>query len=212
MEIGAFNSAHELGCGELVAWRWWGLSQTQDGGVQLRSLFPDLSNPELELRSARFASCSIRRHRAPQRDCSCGIYGLRAPNLVERPPPFFSRSRGLIHSRAAVLGTAQLWGIVLEHELGFRAEFAQPRDLRLVCGLCRANEARPSIAVVPCGHVQGRHLTPLCEQHHDLLHRVAPTLSRFANDASQVQEALSAGYLWADRTPVGHSLVHPLDM
>jgi hypothetical protein len=64
-----------------------------------------------------------------------------------------------------VLGSVALWGRTIEHELGYRSEFAYPQRLRLVCPVCfwrsgRA-DARPTVATV------GRRgdVTTLCRSH-----------------------------------------------
>ena len=36
----------------------------------------------------------------------------------------------------AVLGRVALWGRVIEHEHGYRARFAYPQRLRLICQFC----------------------------------------------------------------------------
>jgi len=47
-----------------------------------------------------------------------------------------------------VIGTVALWGGVIEHELGYRAEFGYPQRLRLICPECFSADAvgalRPS--------------------------------------------------------------------
>src|ERR1039458_7150389 len=57
----------------------------------------------------------------PQTDCTCGVYA--AKNL-EHLRQFGYEGRG-IH------GEVYLWGTVVEHELGWRAQFAYPKSLFL---------------------------------------------------------------------------------
>ena len=57
----------------------------------------------------------------PQTDCTCGVYA--AKNL-EHLLQFGYEGRG-IH------GEVYLWGTVVEHELGWRAQFAYPKNLYL---------------------------------------------------------------------------------
>lgn len=58
-------------------------------------------------------------HKAPDPGCSCGYYAFKTPALVERHQP---------HS---AIYQVELFGLVIEHELGYRAERI------LVAGLTR---------------------------------------------------------------------------
>jgi hypothetical protein len=67
------------------------------------------------------ATCGSRRdHAAPGEGCTCGIHatrdeeGLRLNYLFGMP---------------AVYGSVKLWGKVVVHERGYRAEFGYPREL-----------------------------------------------------------------------------------
>jgi hypothetical protein len=60
-------------------------------------------------------------HEPPQTNCTCGVYA--AKNL-EHLCQFGYEGRG-IH------GEVYLWGTVVEHELGWRAQFAYPKTLFL---------------------------------------------------------------------------------
>src|ERR1035437_8520782 len=60
-------------------------------------------------------------HEVPQTDCTCGVYA--AKNL-EHLRQFGYEGRG-IH------GEVYLWGTVVEHELGWRAQYAYPKSLFL---------------------------------------------------------------------------------
>jgi hypothetical protein len=60
-------------------------------------------------------------HELPHSDCTCGVYA--AKNL-EHPRRFGYTGRG-IH------GEVYLWGTVVEHKLGWRAQFAYPKSLFL---------------------------------------------------------------------------------
>jgi len=52
----------------------------------------------------------------PSEDCDCGIYSMRGPE------DFGDAEMG-------VVGEVYLWGKVIEHEDGYRAEFAYPKEL-----------------------------------------------------------------------------------
>lgn len=53
----------------------------------------------------------------PGLDCACGIYSFNEPGLM--------KSEG--YSRQALLGEIWLWGRVVEHTKGWKAEYAYPR-------------------------------------------------------------------------------------
>ena len=60
-------------------------------------------------------------HEPPQADCTCGVYAAKSLDHL--------RQIGL--DRYGVLGEVNLWGTVVEHELGWRAQFAYPKSLFL---------------------------------------------------------------------------------
>ena len=61
-------------------------------------------------------------HDAPEFKCTCGIYGSKSLDQLRRTQFW---QYGSIH------GEVNLWGSVVEHEQGFRAEFAYPKTLYL---------------------------------------------------------------------------------
>ena len=60
-------------------------------------------------------------HEPPQTGCTCGVYATRTLEHL--------RSMGC--PRYAIPGEVFLWGTVVEHELGWRAQFAYPKSLFL---------------------------------------------------------------------------------
>ena len=60
-------------------------------------------------------------HEAPHSDCTCGIYA--AKNIEHL------RQSG--YERYGIHGEVNLWGTVVEHKLGWRAQFAYPKSLFL---------------------------------------------------------------------------------
>jgi hypothetical protein len=72
----------------------------------------------------------FRPHPAPQRRCGCGIYALKKAQAVDE----LRRAHTPRHSYAAALrtfvsGEVSLWGRLIEHEHGYRAEYAYPRRI-----------------------------------------------------------------------------------
>ncbi|MFZ0735308.1 MAG: hypothetical protein WAM79_23530 [Candidatus Sulfotelmatobacter sp.] len=60
-------------------------------------------------------------HDAPQANCTCGIYAVKTLHHF--------RSAG--YEQFGIYGEVYLWGTVVEHELGWRAQFAYPKNLFL---------------------------------------------------------------------------------
>jgi hypothetical protein len=67
-------------------------------------------------------------HPAPSWGCQCGVYGFARLDMdeLERSPQVAGRDpdRGV-----TALGVVLLWGRVIQHELGYRAEYARPLTL-----------------------------------------------------------------------------------
>ncbi len=109
----------------LVGWRRWKLDR---GSGLLRS--PWDSTPWLP-KQAYEATCNPRQtrhsyqhgkdvedgHECPHKDCSCGVYAFREPQLewldhaLKNNEPY---------------GLVAIWGIVIEHELGWRGQYGYP--------------------------------------------------------------------------------------
>ena len=98
-------------------WRW------DDAG--LRSLNGKPWSPCKPLAAKCGAGKAHDAHEVPQTDCTCGVYA--AKNL-EHLRQFGYEGRG-IH------GEVYLWGTVVEHGLGWRAQFAYPKSLALPADL-----------------------------------------------------------------------------
>jgi hypothetical protein len=64
-------------------------------------------------------------HRVPGAGCTCGIYAAREPAGAWT----YLRGRDEAHTVARVIGRVMLWGRVVEHEDGWRAERACPLDV-----------------------------------------------------------------------------------
>ena len=58
-------------------------------------------------------------HDAPEANCTCGIYAAKT----------FDHFRNAGYERYGIHGEVYLWGKVVEHELGYRAQFAYPKNL-----------------------------------------------------------------------------------
>jgi hypothetical protein len=147
----------------ILAWRLWRLHR--DAGGDLR-LAPTTPRADWEPGVAIRATCSgahtrlyvvfnpelAPTHRSPMPGCTCGIHAMKdGARLARSMTP------------AAVIGRVAMWGRVIEHSKGWRAEFAYPSRLRLVCG-ARHHPFEPKGEPVTVADT-GRELVPLCERH-----------------------------------------------
>ena len=96
----------------VVAYRAWLF-----GPRGLMSLNGEFWHPNQKLQAV--CRRSVNRHTPPHGDCSCGIYAAKS----------FDQLRGLGYAELGVYGEVCLWGTVVEHKLGWRAQFAYPRTL-----------------------------------------------------------------------------------
>jgi hypothetical protein len=135
-------------------WRAWSVIES-DGDVWLSSL----TRPEDWEPAVPFvANCSRRRHQAPGRACSCGVYAAGKPEELA----------GLGRIAGAAVGQVSLWGRVAEHSRGYRAQTAYPARLRLVCVTCLAAGDGVPATLVDRDRSRGRtRIVPLCDAHTD---------------------------------------------
>ena len=69
-------------------------------------------------------------HKTLDLSCTCGIYGWkkwRKEHLKEI-------------DEGSVFGLINLWGKVIEHDLGYRAEYAYPSEFIIWCEICRSKK------------------------------------------------------------------------
>jgi len=165
----------------VLAWRTWTLAGSSDGSeVRLLPLFGERRPWPLQV-PAR-GSCSRRgRHPVPGLDCTCGLYATHGLEALRR-----SRD-------PAVLGTVALWGRIVEHAAGYRAEYAYPQRLRLVCFVCfwRAVPDHGRECEVAVRRRGGR-LVPLCSPDLELCRRYGYPTRRLVPAGAVEQSLLSA--------------------
>jgi hypothetical protein len=141
----------------IEGWRAWRLLRRADGAIRLGPLFsPD---ERWIPRSAARALCAVEAsfHAAPSLECRCGYYAYTDASRL-----------GGATRRSAVIGRVAMWGAVIGHEFGYRAEYAYPQRLRLVCGPClRAGRDRSPRWVIE----RRGEMHPVCDRH-------APRLAR----------------------------------
>jgi len=109
----------------VVAYRVWRWKET---GLQSLNGEPWLPGQHLE---ARCRVAAAARHIAeaanevPHRKCTCGIYAAKSSEHL----------RQIGYADDGVCGEVYLWGTVVEHKLGWRAQFAYPKSLGLPLSL-----------------------------------------------------------------------------
>jgi DNA-binding CsgD family transcriptional regulator len=67
------------------------------------------------------AQAGNKHHEAPQMECGCGIYAVKTPDLLS----------GVHFAPLGPYGEVHLWGTVVEHSLGWRAQYAYPKTIVL---------------------------------------------------------------------------------
>lgn len=144
----------------IEGWRVWTLSESEDEPrLQPAGSGVDAWEPRRAVEARCGASPLLGRgsgrHRAPDIRCTCGIYAGRTLTAFERPRPAWPPP--------PVVGTVSLWGTVIEHERGWRGQFAYPSRVRLVCSMCAWFE--PGTGIPEVVHRFSGRLYALCAAH-----------------------------------------------
>ncbi len=146
----------------ILGWRAWRLHRTPVG---LR-IVPTTPRAAWEPRIPIRATCSgahtreylvhnpelAIEHRSPMPGCTCGIHALKDPARLARAG-----------RTAAVVGRIAMWGRVIEHARGYRAECAYPSRLRLICSWCLWYGRLPAVPDRVFERAGG--LRPACAAH-----------------------------------------------
>lgn len=143
----------QAGAEPILAWRTWALTGHRDGAHLLLRPVAGRSRPWKPLEVAQAGCKHARLHGAPHLDCTCGLYGAHDVDILRRT------------RCPAVLGRVALWGRVIEHEYGYRAEFAYPQLVATVCQFCfwqwGNRGAHPDVV----GWFPRDSLVPMCWTH-----------------------------------------------
>jgi hypothetical protein len=102
----------------IVAYRVW-----QWDAVGLKSLNNEQWQPDeaLQARCRRRVSGVFLTHEAPGDGCSCGVYAAKD----------LAHLRNIGYADYGVCGEVYLWGTVVQHALGYRAQYAYPKSIVL---------------------------------------------------------------------------------
>jgi hypothetical protein len=96
----------------IIGYRIWGWD-----AIGLTSLNGNRWSPKKPLTAVCRASGARCAHHAPQMNCACGIYAAKSLDALRRTG---NTCRG-------ICGEVILWGTVVEHVFGWRAELAYPK-------------------------------------------------------------------------------------
>lgn len=101
----------------IIGYRVW-----QWDAAGLTSLNGERWTPDKPLAAVCRVSDALCPHHAPQMNCACGIYAAKSLEDLRRTG----------NSCRGICGEVLLWGTVVEHQSGWRAEFAYPKTLCLL--------------------------------------------------------------------------------
>jgi hypothetical protein len=147
----------------VMGWRAWRLRRTEEGALRIAPATP---RADWEPGVAQKATCTgahtrmylvfnpelVSEHRSPEVGCTCGFHAVADPRRLRRAG-----------GPVTVVGLAAMWGRVIEHSRGWRAEFIYPARLRLVCSTCLRAGLLPAVP----DRVLERDgiLRPVCAEH-----------------------------------------------
>jgi hypothetical protein len=143
----------------IVAWRTWALTGHRDVSNLLLRPVAGRSRPWKPMQVAEAGCKHTRLHSSPSLGCTCGLHGTHGLDLLRRT------------RCPAVLGRVALWGRVIEHDHGYRAQYAYPQLVTLICQFCfwqwGSHAAGPDVV----GWFPRDELVPLCWGHLELAQR-----------------------------------------
>jgi len=96
----------------IIGCRVWRLDET---GLKSINGFPWQPGRHMSAKCAQPAE-----HESPQRDCKCGVYAAKSFDHLRR--------MRYTESERWLRGEVSLWGRMVEHEDGWRAQFAYPKN------------------------------------------------------------------------------------
>jgi hypothetical protein len=112
----------------LLAWRIWAYRDNRLHPSLGENLPPDIRTAAWRPREAEEAKCPlVRHHESPHPRCTCGYYAVK--RLATALSWARARNRAPASEDVIVVGRVALWGRVIEHEDGYRAQHAYPQAL-----------------------------------------------------------------------------------
>lgn len=112
----------------ILAWRIWRLRADADRGLVEPLLESCVYGDPWAPQRTFAAECPD--HRRPAPSCGCGVYAVTTREAALG----WARWAQSALPHPIVLGRVQLWGRVLPHSAGYRAELAYPYELEVLPG------------------------------------------------------------------------------
>jgi hypothetical protein len=112
----------------IVAWRIWRLRSDADRGLVEPVLESCVYGDPWAPQQTFAAECP--EHARPAPSCGCGIYAVTTRDAALA----WARWAQSALTHPIVVGRVQLWGRVLPHSAGYRAELAYPYELEVLAG------------------------------------------------------------------------------
>jgi hypothetical protein len=165
----------------VVAWRAWALTGDRDGGAAMLRPVAGRSRPWRPREVAEATCKSARFHQAPHPGCSCGLHGTHGFEILRKT------------RCPAAFGRVAMWGRVIEHDHGYRAQFAYPQRLALVCQFCFWLWGPLAEAPQHVGWFPRNDLIPFCDRHLSVAVRFGLRPRRVLA-APEVEQALRDAY------------------
>ncbi|MGH3021356.1 MAG: hypothetical protein ACRDNR_14550, partial [Gaiellaceae bacterium] len=112
----------------LLGWRIWRLRSDADRGLVEPLLESCVYGDPWEPQRTFAAECP--EHTRPTPSCGCGIYAVTTREAALE----WARWAQSALTHPIVIGQVQLWGRVLPHTAGYRAQLAYPYELEVLPG------------------------------------------------------------------------------
>jgi hypothetical protein len=184
----------------VVGWRIWSLIpvETAREGTDTCALSSPFTPVQWHPRTPARAVCSSCAA-SPNWDCRCGLHALWTGPFAEDMPAIRGSARAFSRPFAwgalastCVVGRVAGWGRVVEHTKGWRAGFAYPLSLAVICVGCLGWSGRLARAHWICSSPAGRRWAA-CHEHTQESPRI-PASMRLVMTAAEAEGQLLARY------------------
>jgi hypothetical protein len=117
--------------GSIEAWRIWRIQDLALTGRPAQTFLAAVGKRGSLWRHRERATAECRTyssgHAAPSPDCTCGIWGMKTrEDAIDALGVYVVNRRHLPHY---AIGRVHLWGVIVECERGYRAQYAYPAEL-----------------------------------------------------------------------------------
>lgn len=114
----------------ILGWRCW------RADIDTGELYPTYYKqygmpkwPECKQLEAKCHCYTTISHEPPLKDCTCGIWLRDTEHEARRDWRGTINTKPLTYNKTYVVGTANIWGTIIEHEFGWRAGRAYPSTI-----------------------------------------------------------------------------------